>query len=54
MRKPTLKRKPSKPKRKAVVRRKKAKVFDAWHLFGSMPGIEKEALAELKRMRDEW
>lgn len=54
MRKPTLKRKPSKPKRKAVVRRKKAKVFNGWHLLGAAPGMADWAIPELKKMRDEW
>lgn len=55
MRKTTLTKALTRSRKKRVVRRKpKAKVFDAWHLYGSMPGIAEAALAELKRMRDEW
>lgn len=55
MRKTTIAKARTRSSKKRVVRRKpKAKVFDAWHLYGSLPGIADEALAELKRMRDEW
>lgn len=40
---------------KRPVRRKpKAKVFDAWHLYGSVPGMADWARDQLKKMRDEW
>jgi hypothetical protein len=55
MHKPTLaKGRPRSVKKRVVRRKPKPKVFDGWHLFGAAPGITDEALAELKRMRNEW
>ena len=54
MKKTSPKRKTAKLRKGKALRSKKGKVFDGWHLYGSLPGIEKEALAELKRMRNEW
>ena len=55
MRKTTLIKARTRSRKKKVVRRKpKAKVFDAWHLFGSVPGMAEWAIPQLKKMRDEW
>ena len=55
MRKTTLAKARTRSRKKKVVRRKpKAKVFDAWHLFGSVTGMAEWAIPQLKKMRDEW
>ena len=41
-------------KKRPVHRKPKAKVFDAWHLYGSVPGMADWARDQLKKMRDEW
>lgn len=51
MAKNVKKAKPVKRERAAKPARKKAKVFDAWHLYGSVPGMDEWAISELKKMR---
>ena len=53
MRKTTFKSSIARPKRKVKTRRKPLKIFDGWHLYGSVPGMDEWAMDELKRMRDD-
>ena len=55
MRKTTVTKARTRSSKKRVVRRKaKPKPFDAWHLYGSVPGMADWAIPQLKKMRDEW
>ena len=53
MRKTTTRSRSVKPKRKIKSRRKALKIFDGWHLYGSVPGMDEWAMNELKRRRDD-
>ena len=46
--------KTTRSKRKPKTTRTKRRISNVMHLFGSVPGMDKWAIPQLKKMRDEW